>query len=122
MVHFITKHLGGNNLSDIFYIDYRIGRIAKNLDTTYMAPEFYNEVIVNPSMAGVYEYTYVDEEDNYLAFSFTQLELDQAHVPFETMLSNHFKRHNFDEDARLVRKLLFITQEEFDAAPKDFKD
>lgn len=109
-------------MEDIFYVDYRTGGIVKNLDTSYMAPEFYNEVIVDEVRAGSYEYTYTDGEDNYLKFAFTQLELTTANVPFEYMVKAHFGNHRFSEDATLVRKVMYVTQEEFDKAPKGYKD
>lgn len=98
---------------DRYYIDYRIGEIRKNLDTTFLAPEMYNEVIVDDSKNGMYSYTYGDDQNRKLVFSFTQEQLDDSQVSFREMLDAHCKENYFDPHC-VVDKRMYISQEMFD--------
>lgn len=102
-------------MQDKYYIDYRRGEIIKNLDTSWMAPELYNEVEINESLSGTYIYTYIDDNDRLLDFSFT-IEMIQGKI-FWDVLDVYCKKNNF-VIAEIVRKIMYITQEEFNEAYK----
>lgn len=95
---------------DRYYIDYRTGEIVKNLDTTYMAPELYNEIITDDALDGIFKYTYSDSKDRRLDFSFTR---ESVGDHFHEALDVHCKRHNFEIDD-LVDKRMYISKSKFD--------
>jgi uridine kinase len=97
-------------MEDKFYIDYRTGNIEKNLDISFLSPETYNEVIVDEDLAGIYEYTYEDEEGRRLAMRF-----DSENIPiagFSFMEESFHKKHNFTAE-RIVDKRMYITKKQF---------
>lgn len=100
---------------DRYYLDYRRQCIVKNLDTTFLAPEMYNEVVVNEELAGSYKYTYADQEDRRLDFMFTMEQVQYTPGGYDLMMDEHCKRHNFIPE-RIVDKLLYISQQQFDEA------
>jgi hypothetical protein len=105
---------------DKFYIDYRIGKIVKNLDISFMAPELYIEVVVDDAQAGIYRYKYANMEGKQLDYNFTELDIQQSSQsnPFQWGLDTHCVRHNFTPDV-LVSKVLFLSQAEFDTNHKE---
>lgn len=100
---------------DKYYVDYRIGEIVKNLDTSYLAPEMWNEVIVDDALSGMYTYTYADDQDQRLTFSFTQDQLDSSELSFQEMLDSHCKKNYFNA-SYIVNKCMYINQEMFNEA------
>lgn len=98
---------------DRYYIDYRTGKGVKNLDTTYLAPEQYNELIVDDALAGIYQYKYEDAEGRYLGLSFTREHIGRAGAGgFAELLDAHCKRYDFTPE-RIVRKTMFVTHQQF---------
>lgn len=98
-------------MTDKYYIDYRRGEIIKNLDTTFLAPEQYNEVEVNEELEGSFIYTYIDENNRLLSFSFT-VESLQGRDFFE-VLDEYCKNNDFII-ADMIRKLMYVSQDMFD--------
>lgn len=95
-----------------FYIDYRLGKIVKNLDTSFLAPEMFIEIEVSDEMDGVYKYVYEDKDKRRLDFSFT-LEHLNSFFSFQEMEDAHCKRHNF-VPVRVYSRLLYMSQSAFE--------
>lgn len=99
---------------DRYFLDYRSQEIVKNLDTSFLAPEMYIEVIVDSSRDGLYHHTYSDGEGGLLDFAFTMEQVEAA-GGYHNLLDMHCKRHGFTPH-EIVRKTLYLPQEKFDAA------
>lgn len=98
---------------DKYYVDYRIGAIVKNLDVTYLAPEMWNEIVVDESKSGSYSYTYVNEQGKHLTFSFTQDQIDNVtDFNYREKLNAYAKENNF-EICHIVDKKMFLSREVF---------
>jgi len=100
-------------MQDLYYLDYRRGMLVKNLDTAFLAPEEYTEVVVMDSLVGVFEYHFKDTQNQYLAFKFTAEEIPD-YMTLEDVLERYLQKHNFDPNARLVRKIMYVSQKKFD--------
>lgn len=105
-------------MADKYYVDYRRQAIVKNLDITYIAPEEYNELIIDDARDGIYKYTYENPEGGRLDFTVAQEELLHGHRTFGDLRDAHFEKHDF-MGANVVSKILYVSQENFDLQVKE---
>jgi hypothetical protein len=96
-------------MEDRYFTDYRTQRVVKNLDTTFMAPELYNELVVEDCLAGTFVYTYEDAQGDRLMFSFTRESIPD--IGFYAALNRHCESYNF-ERTNIVRKIMYVSAEE----------
>lgn len=111
---------------DNYFFDYRIGEIRKNLDTTFLAPEMYNELIVitndgiyngeQYASNSCYKYIYEDKNGKQIEFFFDIEQLLGNDMTFDSALNKFLSSHNFEAE-QLIRKFWFITEELFWSLP-----
>lgn len=94
---------------DSYFIDYRTGEFVKNLDTTSIAPELYDRVVIDDALHGMYQHTYEDDMKGRLTLVFSREEISNSTVSFEVMLQMYCQEYNFVPQ-RLVDKVMFISQ------------